>query len=257
MHGDLGQFANIFWWMRENKWDTWLEKYQEHRNIYYCQEPNRKHNLIKHKTVKSKNRAINFSGSLLIQFGSLRGFWPGSVCQHKSRVSGMWTLRNNNSPCPDLHLSVCGTCRGKGCLWNRWSQELSDEIIAVWEIEAAEGWGPDWKTRLEFLPHYDPGLGPEEEEMMLTEQLNWNPTLLGTAGQSEASLGSVDQWEVTVVWGWRLNWNMMMIRNKGSGDDQRLNNRHTRNIVISDVFIPPKIHTVIKCVNLFRSLDYI
>ena len=43
----------------------------------------------------------------------------------------------------------------------------------------------------------------------------------------------------------------------GSGDDQRLNNRHTRNIVISDVFIPPKIHTVIKCVNLFRSLDYI
>ena len=90
-------------------------------------------------------------------------------------------------------------CRGKGCLWNHWSQELSDEIIAVWEMEASEGWGLDRKTRLVFLPHYDPSPGPEEEEMMLTEQLNWNSTLLRTAGQSEAWLGSGDQWEVSVV----------------------------------------------------------
>lgn len=39
-------------------------------------------------------------------------------------------------------------------------------------MEASEGWGLDRKTRLEFLPHYDPSQGPEEEEMMLTEQLN-------------------------------------------------------------------------------------
>ena len=66
-------------------------------------------------------------------------------------------------------------------------------------MEASEGWGLDWKTRLEFLPHYDPSPGPEEEEMMLTEQLNWNSTLLRIAGQSEAWLGSGDQWEVSVV----------------------------------------------------------
>ena len=89
--GDLGQFANIFRCMRENKWDAWLDKIsREHRNICCCQEPNRKYNLIKHKTVKSKNRAINFSWSLLIQFRSLRGYWPRSGCQQKIR--GMWGL---------------------------------------------------------------------------------------------------------------------------------------------------------------------
>ena len=247
--GDLGQFANIFRCMRENKWDAWRDKIsREHPNICCCQEPNRKYNLIKHKTVKSKNRAINFSGSLLIQFRSLRGYWPRSGCQHKIRgMWGWWTItisRVSRSP----SLCVGGTCQGKGCLWNGCSQEMSDEIIAVWEIEASEGWGPDRKTRLEFLPHYDPSPGPEEEEMMLTEQLNWNPTLLRIAGQSEALLGSVDKSEVSSVVG-------MAIKLKYD-DDSKLEfwrwsqikqSPHTKHWMLLSVmssFLPPKIHTV-------------
>ena len=136
---------------------------------------------------------------------------------------------------------MSGTCRGKGaggCLWN-WSQELSDEIIAVWGMQVPEGWGMGAGQKNQigvFVPLWS-SREPGEEEMMLTEQLNWNPTLLGTDGQSEASLRSVDQSEVSFM-GLAIKLKYDDYETKlGSGDDQRLNNRHTRKIVISDVFI--------------------